>query len=76
VSYSRAVVIWCDYHDEDKMRFGCYAEFKPPWGTRFDSLAKMRGHAAKQGWVHVRDSSIRALDKDYCPRHKPAEADQ
>jgi hypothetical protein len=76
MSYARAVVLWCNARDvlPSGQDFGCYAEFELPPGRRFEPLAAVRRAAREAGWAYVRDpGSIRGLDKDYCPRHKPQE---
>jgi hypothetical protein len=40
-------------------------------GDRGVTLARVRAHAAKAGWTHVRSPSGRRYDRDYCPDHKP-----
>ncbi|HEY2090154.1 MAG TPA: hypothetical protein VGH54_29550 [Mycobacterium sp.] len=50
----------------------CRAEFRGDLG---ETRAAVRKRAAKAGWTHVHpDRHPRSWDKDYCPEHKPAEA--
>jgi len=56
---------------------GCREKFEGERGLRPSSgetPAMVRKRAAKAGWAHVRSKWGRYADKDYCPEHKPAEA--
>jgi hypothetical protein len=59
------VRLWCNHH-------ACYKEFAPdPDLGWISQVSVMRKEAAKAGWSYVRHPRVRALDKDYCPGHKP-----
>jgi hypothetical protein len=45
----------------------------PP--TSGETRAALRKRAAKAGWTYVRSPSGRRYDRDYCPEHKPGEAE-
>ena len=70
MSYSpRSRHLDCDYHDEDKMRFGCYAEFEGIPALRYAvrlPWPKCAGTPRSRDGT-CRDSSIRALDKESVP---------
>ena len=77
----RVVRLWCDHRDPpaEGSRFGrgCNKEFTPPPEVPgfIKSFPAMRAAAAKAGGTSVQhpDRSLRdALDKDFCPDHKPA----
>jgi hypothetical protein len=57
----------------------CFQRFDGEEGippTSGESHAALRKRAAKAGWTHVRkERTPRRYDRDFCPEHKPAEAD-
>jgi len=56
---------------------GCYKRFTGERGLRPTSgedRAMVRKRAAEAGWTFDRGKSGRALGRDFCPDHKPAEA--
>jgi hypothetical protein len=77
------VRLFCDGRDNPTEAaprgYPCSREFIPGPGRGFlNSFTAMRALAAEAGWTYVRwpDRKYRAgvaLDKDFCPDHKPPE---